>query len=107
VVKLNGITEIALTKLDVLDSFERIKMCGTYRCGSRRYQYFPTTVRALDRCKPEYETLDGWNEKVNRDGRMELPPKAVAYVTHVEKLVGCKIRLISLGPDRRAVIERK
>lgn len=106
VVKLNGITEIALTKLDVLDSFERIKVCGAYRCGSRRNQYFPTTVRALERCKPEYETLDGWNEKVNNDGRMELPPTAVSYVTRLEELVGCKIRLISLGPDRRAVIER-
>jgi adenylosuccinate synthase len=107
VVKLNGITEIALTKLDVLDSFGRIKVCKAYRSGSRRYEYFPTTIRALERCKPEYDMLEGWNEKVNGAGRMKLPRTADAYVTRLEELVGCKIRLISFGPDRRAVIDRK
>jgi len=107
VVKLNGITEIALTKLDVLDSFERIKVCKAYRSGSRRHEYFPTTIRALERCKPEYEMLEGWNEKVKGAGRMKLPRTAEAYVARLEELVGCKIRLISFGPDRRAVIDRK
>jgi adenylosuccinate synthase len=107
VVKLNGITEIALTKLDVLDSFERIKVCRTYRSGGRRFEYFPTTVRALARCRPEYETLDGWKEAVTGAGRKALPRAAEKYVARLEELVGCRIRMISFGPDRRAVIERE
>jgi adenylosuccinate synthase len=106
VVKLNGITEIALTKLDVLDSFERINVCAAYRCGSKRYRYFPTTIRELERCKPDYDVLEGWKEKTGEDGRTELPQMAEAYVTYLEELVGCNVRLVSLGPDRRAIIER-
>jgi adenylosuccinate synthase len=104
--RLNGITEIALTKLDVLDSFRRIKVCGAYRCGKRRFDYMPATVNTLSRCKPEYEELDGWNESANRIENGELPPLAASYVAHLEKLVGCSIGLISLGPERRAVIDR-
>ena len=106
VIKLNGITEIALTKLDVLDSFDKIKMCTSYRCGKKRLDYFPTMVRELDRCKPDYEVLDGWRETSGGDGAKELPRAALAYVARLEEVVGCRIRIVSLGADRRAVIDR-
>jgi len=106
VVKLNGITEIALTKLDVLDSFDRIKVCSAYRFGKQTLEYFPTAVRTLERCKPEYEIADGWVARIDGNGSETIPRAAEDYVGRLEKIVGCKIRLISLGPDRHAVIDR-
>jgi adenylosuccinate synthase len=106
VVKLNAPTEIALTKLDVLDSFERIKVCGAYRCGGKRFEYLPATGRTLDRCRPEYEVLDGWKTATNGGHPAGLPPAAASYVAYLEELVGCRIGLISLGPERRAVLDR-
>jgi adenylosuccinate synthase len=106
VVKLNGITEIALTKLDVLDSFDRIKVCNAYRFGKETLEYFPTTVRTLERCKPEYEVAEGWVERINGNGSGRLPRAAADYVARLERIVDCRIRLISLGPDRQAVLDR-
>ena len=106
VVKLNGLTEIALTKLDVLGSFERIKVCRAYRWGKKRFDFLPTTVRTLERCIPEYDVLDGWNTGTSANMHAELPARAASYIEYLEKLVGCRIGLISLGPERRAVIDR-
>lgn len=105
VVKLNGITDIALTKLDVLDSFETIKVCTSYRHGKNSLDYFPTHVRLLERCKPTYEVLEGWRESGNSRGRNKLHRKAAAYVRYLEELVGCKIHLVSLGPERQAMVK--
>ncbi|MDH3217332.1 MAG: adenylosuccinate synthase [Candidatus Krumholzibacteria bacterium] len=104
VVRLNGITDVALTKLDVLDTFDDIKVCTSYRCGKKRLEYFPNDVRALERCKPHYEVMPGWKETTNRADRAELPAKAAAYVGFLEELIGCRIDLVSLGPDRNAMI---
>jgi adenylosuccinate synthase len=106
VVKLNGISEIALTKLDVLDSFDRIKVCRAYRFGKETLEYFPTSVRTLERCKPEYDIAEGWVQDTDGNESATLPRAAEDYVARLEKLVGCRIRLISLGPDRQAVIDR-
>jgi adenylosuccinate synthase len=106
VVKLNGITEVALTKLDVLDSFDQIKVCRAYRLGKERLEYFPTAVRALERCKPEYEVAEGWPERIRGNVTGNLPRAAEDYVSRLERIVGSRIRLISLGPDRQAVIDR-
>jgi adenylosuccinate synthase len=106
VVKLNGISEIALTKLDVLDSFDRIKVCHAYRFGKETLEYFPTSVRTLERCKPEYDIAEGWVQDTDGNESATLPRAAEDYVARLEKLVGCRIRLISLGPDRQAVIDR-
>jgi adenylosuccinate synthase len=103
-VRLNGITDIALTKLDVLDTFDEIKVCTSYRYGKQRLEYFPINADAVGRCKPHYEVLKGWQEKTNTDHRSELPSKAAAYVGFLEEHVGCKIDLVSLGPERSAMI---
>jgi adenylosuccinate synthase len=103
-VRLNGITEVALTKLDVLDTFTEIKVCTSYRCGSERLEYFPNDVRSLVKCKPHFETMEGWREETNRKDRAELPSKAAAYVSYLEELIGCRVDLVSTGPDREAMI---
>ncbi len=104
-VKLSGITEIALTKLDVLDTFDEIKVCTSYRCGKSRLEYFPNDVRSLVRCKPHYEVMEGWKENTNSADRSELPRKAAAYVSYLEELVGCRVNLVSTGPERSAMIK--
>lgn len=103
-VKLNGVTEIALTKLDVLDTFAEIKVCTSYRCGKKRLDYFPTDCRTLEKCKPHYEVLEGWQGSTDCRNREDLPKKAAAYVSYLEELVGCKIRLVSMGPDRHKML---
>jgi adenylosuccinate synthase len=105
VVKLNGITDLAITKLDVLDSFDRIKVCTGYKIGQKRFEFFPTDVRLLERCKLEYESVDGWQQSTSSKGKPRLPRKAAAYVRYLEKLVGCRASFVSLGPDRRAMVK--
>jgi adenylosuccinate synthase len=106
VVRLNGITEIALTKLDVLDTFDKIKICRGYRCGKRELEYFPTVLKQVERCRPQYEVLDGWRSNAGGGGGGALPRNAVAYIERLEAVVGCRVGIVSIGPDRRAVLER-
>jgi len=104
-VKLNGITDIALTKMDVLDSFSEIKVCTSYRYGKKRLDYFPTDCRTLEKCKPNYEVLEGWGTTTDSFEKSHLPAKATAYMSYLEELVGCKIHFVSLGPGREAMIQ--
>ena len=104
-IRLNGITDMVLTKLDVLDTFEHIKVCTSYRRGKEELRYFPTDASSLNRYKPQYETLEGWVEKTNSRDKSTLPAKATEYVHYLESQVGCKIHLVSLGPERDAVMK--
>jgi adenylosuccinate synthase len=104
VVRLNGVTEIALTKMDVLDGFESIKVCTSYRVGKKTIDYFPTDINLLERCRPQYEEFAGWNQSTAGNGG-ELPARALDYVRHLETLVGCRIRYVSTGPERGAMLE--
>jgi adenylosuccinate synthase len=103
-VKLNGLTEIALTKLDVLDGFKKLKVCTSYRLGRRTLEYFPADARELERVRAQYETVEGWNESTNGRSASTMPPRAIDYVRHLERLVDCRIHLVSLGPERKAMI---
>jgi adenylosuccinate synthase len=105
VVKLNGIKEAALTKLDVLDTFSKIKVCTHYMVGKEKHEFFPVDTRFVHRCRPEYIVLEGWKTKIEKNKPM--PPRAREYVKTLEKLIGCRIRLISLGPERDALIRLK
>jgi adenylosuccinate synthase len=102
-IKLNGITEIALTKLDVLDTFHSIRICTSYKIGTREVEYFPVDTRALNRARPRYIEVEGWDRCIGSDSKT-LPAKARAYVELLEQHVGCKITMISLGPERRAML---
>lgn len=105
VIKLNGITEIALTKMDVLDSFDRIRVCTSYKAGKKRLDYFPTEIGLLERCRPNYEEFEGWRTETAGLGVSSLSPRAMAYVRHLEDLVGCRVSLVSVGPERGAIYE--
>jgi adenylosuccinate synthase len=105
VVKLNGITEIALTKLDVMDTFEQIKVCTSYKRGSQYLDYFPIDCGALCKCKPQYETFEGWQASTAGASTSALPAKALAYVRALEELVGCRISMVSVGPERGAIFD--
>ena len=105
VIKLNGITEIALTKLDVLDSFESIRVCTSYKVGKKRLDYFPTDIGLLERCRPHYEEFEGWRTETAGRGTSSLPKRAMAYVRRLEELVGCRVSLVSVGPERGAMYD--
>jgi len=107
-VMLNGLDAIALTKLDVLDEVEEIKVCTAYRCRGELLQDMPYGANVLAECEPVYETLPGW--KTNTSGITEyddLPAAARDYVSRVEELCGTVVGMISTGPERTETIIRK
>ena len=103
--RVNGFTSLVLTRLDVLDGFSSIKICLGYELNGQVIDHFPANVDKLERCRPVYEELSGWDEPTASVTREEdLPKEALAYVRRIEELVGCKIQLISTGPERQETI---
>jgi adenylosuccinate synthase len=104
-VAVSGIDGVALTKLDVLDGFEEIKLCVGYRLGDRVLDYLPAGVNEQAAVEPIYETMDGW-KKTTRGARSsrDLPAKAIKYVRRIEELIGCPAALVSTSPEREDVI---
>ena len=100
-----GIDGIALTKLDVLDGFESIKLCTGYRLDGKTIDYLPADATEQARCVPVYETMDGWKEST-RGARSwaQLPAQAVKYVRRVEELIGAPVALLSTSPEREDTI---
>ncbi|MBI1331167.1 MAG: adenylosuccinate synthase [Alphaproteobacteria bacterium] len=96
-----GIDGIALTKLDVLDGFEEIKLCVAYMLDGEEIDYLPADANEQARCEPIYETLEGWQEST-RGARSwaDLPAQAVKYVRRVEELIGAPVTLLSTSPER-------
>ncbi len=96
-----GVTGIALTKLDVLDGFEELKICVAYDLDGERIDHLPTQAALQARVKPIYETLPGWSETTaGARSWAELPAAAVKYVRRVEELIGCPVALLSTSPER-------
>ena len=107
-VRVNGLTEIALTKLDVLSHFESIKIATAYTSLGERYTEFPRQQRVLYNCVPHYEEHEGWNVDISEASTYEdLPEQAKRYVDRIEELAGVPIRTVSVGPARAATLERK
>ena len=104
VVKLNGITDVALTKLDVLDTFDSIRVCTAYRAGKETIEVFPADARDVEGVVPKDETRPGWKEATSGRRLEDLPRPAVEYIRHLEQLVACPIHLVSLGPERSAMV---
>jgi adenylosuccinate synthase len=100
-IKVAGIDGIALTKLDVLDGFDEIKVCVGYELDGERMDRLPAGQNAQHRIKPIYETFEGWSE-TTRGARTwgELPAQAVKYVRHIEELIECPVTLLSTSPER-------
>ena len=105
--RLNGLTDIALTKLDVLSGFDEIKICVAYDYEGRRMDYPPQESGALERVMPIYESVPGWKEDITACKTWdELPEAARAYVLRLEELSGVPVSMVSVGPDRNQTIFR-
>jgi adenylosuccinate synthase len=104
-VAVNGIDGVALTKLDVLDGFDELKVCVGYRLDGQVLDYMPAGLKAQAALEPVYETLKGWHEST-RGARSwkDLPGAAVKYVRRIEELIGAPVALLSTSPEREDTI---
>lgn len=102
---LNGVDYWAMTKLDVLDGFETLKICTAYECDGKIYKNMPASTRVLENCKPIYEEMPGWMESTSEITRYEdLPQKARDYVERLCELTGVKLGILSVGPKRESTL---
>ena len=103
---VNGVDFWAMTKLDVLDDVESIKICTAYESDKgERYEVFPADLSVLNRCKPVYEEMPGWLSKTSDITRYEdLPLKARAYVERLVELIGGQLGILSVGPARKTTL---
>jgi adenylosuccinate synthase len=105
--QINGFTEIALTKLDVLDEFKEIKVCIGYSLNGKKVKYYEGDAVFLSKIKPVYKTFPGWMSSTKGITKyIDLPKKAKRYVEELERLIGTPINYISTGPGREALIMR-
>jgi adenylosuccinate synthase len=104
-VRVNGMTSLAVTKLDVLDGCTEIKLCTGYRHGGRVYKDMPADLQVLTDCEPVYETFTGWTAPTTGiTSYAKLPPQAKRYLARVEELAVCPIDIISTGSKREETI---
>jgi len=104
-VRVNGLTGIALTKLDVLSGFDRIKICTGYTLNGKVLESLPAALEAFENCQPVYEEMPGWQSDITGAKTFEeLPANARAYVLRLQELSGCPIVLVSVGPRRDQTI---
>ncbi len=104
-VRLNGVTGLAITKLDVLGGLPELKICTAYRCKGRPVSAFPASLKVLAQCEPMYETLPGWQEDISGIRRFEDLPRDVRnYLRRIEELTETPIQLISVGAGREETI---
>jgi adenylosuccinate synthase len=104
-IALSGADGIALTKLDVLDGFDEIKICTGYKLGGKLIDYLPAGVKDQAAVEPVYESLEGWTQSTRgaRSSR-DLPANAIKYIRRIEELIGCPAALVSTSPERDDVI---
>lgn len=101
----SGVTGISLTKLDVLDGFETLKICVGYELDGQKLDYLPIAADAQARCTPIYEEMPGWSES-SEGARSwaDLPAQAIKYVRRIEELIDCPVALLSTSPEREDTI---
>ena len=104
-VMINGIDQWAVTKLDVLDPFDRIRICVAYECDGARYETIPANIRVLERCRPVYVEMPGWRKPTAGVRSLgELPREARAYIERLAELTGVPVGILSVGPRRADTI---
>lgn len=102
---INGVDYWAMTKLDVLDGLETLKICTAYECAGKTYTTIPARADILRQCKPVYEEMPGWMESTSEVKEFDqLPEKAKAYVNRLCELIGGKLGILSVGPKRASTI---
>ncbi len=106
-VRINGITSIAITKLDVLDVFDEIKICTSYKYNGNVLNEFPASLEHLNACIPVYETYSGWNTNISDSTVFnELPENTKIYINAIEKYCNVPAKYISVGVDRKQIIRQ-
>jgi adenylosuccinate synthase len=106
-VRVNGVTGLALLKLDVLTGLDEIRACTAYRFDGKELAEFPASIKVLERCVPVYRSFPGWRESIHGARRLEdLPRAAREYVEWIETSLGVQAHIIGVGPERDATIER-
>ena len=104
-VEVSGADGVALTKLDVLDTFDKIKVCVAYKLFGNKINYFPVSEYEQENLKPVYETFDGWNESTKgARSWSELPALAIKYVRRIEELINSRVVILSTSPGRNDTI---
>ncbi|MDE0160071.1 MAG: adenylosuccinate synthase [Candidatus Dadabacteria bacterium] len=104
--RTNGVTAIALTKLDVLSGFEKVKICTSYGYNGSSMKEFPASLSVLENCEPSYEEMDGWDEDLaGIKSAEQLPPNALSFIKRVEELTGVPVWIVSVGPQRDMYLE--
>ncbi len=104
-VRVNGLTDLAVTKLDVLDTFEQVPLCTGYRVDGEVVEQMPSDTATLGRAEPIYEMMDGWRRPTTGARRMaDLPSKARVYLDRIQDLVGTPIAYVSVGTRRDQII---
>jgi adenylosuccinate synthase len=104
--RVNGLTELALTKLDILTGLKTVRVCVAYRKGDHVHNELPLGPGELAGFEPVYEELPGWEKDLRAVRAWEdLPSQARAYILHIEELSGVPVRMVSVGPEREQVVE--
>ncbi|MDP1809615.1 MAG: adenylosuccinate synthetase, partial [Actinomycetota bacterium] len=104
-VRINGLSDMVLTKLDVLTGLSPIKICIGYAYKGKIYDEFPPHQTIFHKCEPVYEEHEGWSEDIHEaETPADLPPAARSYIARIEELSGLKFSLISVGPKRGQTI---
>jgi adenylosuccinate synthase len=103
--QVNGFTGIALTRLDVLDALDSVKICTGYQAGGDILKEFPSDLAILDKCQPIYEELPGWRKETSTIRHIkQLPSQAQRYIARLEELLSCPMSIISVGASRDQTI---
>jgi adenylosuccinate synthase len=107
-IRINGIQEVAITKLDVLSDFDKVKICVGYRVNGKVLHHVPSNLKILESSEPVYEELDGWKKEGKGTKKIsELPVQAQRYLKRIEELINVKIAMVSVGSERNETIELK
>jgi adenylosuccinate synthase len=107
-VRVNGMTELVITKLDILSGFEKLKLCVGYRQGDKTISDLSFGPSKLEGYEPVYEEFPGWKEDVGGIRTWEaLPAAAKGYLDAIARLAGIPVRLVSVGPERDQIVERQ
>jgi adenylosuccinate synthase len=103
--RINGIGSMTMTKLDVLNELDRIKICVGYRLNGKRIDHVPFNLHELERCEPIYEELEGWKREIKQARDFsDLPDNARKYVRRIEELIGTRIEMTSVGSERNETL---
>jgi adenylosuccinate synthase len=104
-IRTSGVTELAITKLDVLDAFETIRICTAYRYRGKTLTSFPADLRTLENARPVYRDVRGWKSATTGARRLgDLPSAARAYLRELERVLACRISMVSVGPERNQTV---